>query len=176
MRKSKTEIIDELRDSFRVLIETSASVSPANYNISKEGKWTTGENIAHLVSATRMTAIPFTLPRFVPVLLYGKPKRTSHGYSKVVNNYIHHLEHGAKASGLYVPKKTNYTQDSLHQKLNAQAEKLLVAIETKWSDEQLDQYQISHPILGLLTLRELAYFTIYHNGHHTEIIRKYYLR
>ena len=175
MRKSKPEIIEELRDSFRVLTETSSAVSPDNYNVSKEDKWTAGENIAHLVSATRMTAIPFTLPKFVPVLLYGKPKRTSHGYSKVVDNYIHHLEHGAKATGVYVPKKTNYTQDALHPKLNAQAEKLLSAIELKWSDEQLDHYQISHPILGLLTLRELAYFTIYHNGHHTETIRKYYL-
>lgn len=175
MRKSKPEIINELRESFRALVETSAAVNFSNYNISKEDKWTAGENVAHLVSATRMTAIPFMLPKFVPVLLYGKPKRTSHGFSKVVDNYVHQLEHGAKASGVYVPKKTNYTQDSLHQKLNIQADKLLSAIETKWSDEQLDHYQISHPILGLLTLRELAYFTIYHNGHHTETIRKYYV-
>ena len=54
--------------------------------------------------------------------------------------------------------------------------KLLNALSQKWSDEQLDHFQISHPILGLLTIRELAYFTIYHNGHHLETIRKYYLK
>ncbi len=175
MKKNKQEIIVELRDSFRVLKETSAAVDSTLYNTSKNDKWTAAENIAHLVSATRMTAIPFMLPKFVPVLLYGKPNRTSHGYTKIVDNYIHKLEHGAKASGVYIPKKVNYTQASLHDKLNAQAEKLLSALESKWTDEQLDHYQISHPILGLLTLRELAYFTIYHNGHHTELIRKYYL-
>jgi uncharacterized damage-inducible protein DinB len=49
------------------------------------------------------------------------------------------------------------------------------AIRQKWTEEQLDNYCVAHPILGKLTMRELAYFTIYHNIHHMETIRKYYL-
>ena len=175
MRKSKHEIIAELKGSFDSLIATSSSIDDAIYNISKNNKWTPAENIAHLVQATKMTSLVFILPKFVPVLLYGKPNRTSHGFSKIVDNYHHKLQEGAVASGVYVPKKTSYTKAALHEKLNREGNKLINAIDKKWSDGQLDNYQIQHPILGLLTARELAYFTIYHNGHHLKTIRKHYL-
>ncbi len=175
MRKSKSEIIVELNDSFDLLISTSSSVQNELFNVSRENKWTAAGNIAHLVNATKMTSLAFKLPKFLPVLLYGKPKRTSHGYIKIVDNYEKKLVGGAMATGLYVPKKTNYEQEKLNGKLKMEGDTLIQSISKKWSDEQLDQYQISHPILGLLTARELAYFTIYHNTHHQETIRKLYL-
>lgn len=175
MRKSKHEIISELGESFNSLIAVSSAVPDELYNVSNNNKWTPAENISHLVQATKMTSLVYKLPKFVPVLLYGKPNRTSHGYSKIVDNYHQKLEGGAVASGLYVPKKTNYTKATLNEKLKSEGDKLITAIDKKWNDEQLDHYQVAHPILGLLTARELAYFTIYHNGHHLETIKKYYL-
>ncbi len=175
MRKSKDQIINELKDNFDSLIAASSAVSNEMFNISKENKWTTAENISHLVRATKMTTMAFVLPKFLPVLLYGKPGHASHSYLKIVENYEKKLEGGAKATGVYVPKKTNYEKEKLNNKLQAEGENLIRAIAEKWNDEQLDHYQISHPILGLLTVRELAYFTIHHNGHHLETIKKYYL-
>lgn len=174
MRKSKSEIISELNDGFMSLVSTANLVTDELFNVSKENKWTTAENIAHLVSSTKMTSLAYSLPKFLHVILYGKPGRTSHGYSKIVENYHRKLEEGAKASGVYVPKKTDYEKQQLNEKLKREGKKLISAIEKNWSDEQLDHYQISHPILGLLTVRELAYFTIYHNGHHLQTIKKYY--
>ena len=81
---------------------------------------------------------------------------------------------GAKASGVYIPAKTDYRKDELMENFRKEGEKLIAVITEKWKDEQLDHYQVKHPILGLLTMRELAYFTIYHNGHHLGTIRKYY--
>lgn len=175
MRKSKDDIIAELSESFNSLLAASFLVQDEWFNVSKENKWTAAENISHLVQATKMTSMAFTLPKFLPVLLYGKPNRTSHGYTKVVENYEKKLEGGAKATGVYVPKKTTYKKEQLNNSLKKEGDKLVHAISEKWSDEQLDHYQISHPILGLLTVRELAYFTIHHNGHHLQTIRKYYL-
>jgi len=175
MRKSKDEIIHELDQSFNSLVHVSSSVKDEHFNISKDNKWTPAENIAHLVQATKMTSLAFTLPKFMHVVLYGKPARTSHGYSKIVDNYHSKLDAGAVATGVYVPKKTNYEKGKLNGKLKAEGDKLITALTNKWNDDQLDHYQISHPILGLLTVRELAYFTIYHNGHHLEAIKKYYL-
>ncbi len=176
MRKSKDEIIVELGESFNSLLSAGRAVSDSDFNVSKENKWTTAENLSHLVRATKMTSYAFTLPKFVHVLMYGKPNRTSHGFSKIVDNYQKKLNEGAKATGVYVPKKTEYKKSELTSKLDSEGKKLLSALSGKWNDEQLDNYQISHPILGLLTIRELAYFTIYHNGHHLETIRKYYLK
>ena len=152
-------------------------LSPAwmTRRVSKENKWTPAENFQHLVAATKMTSIAFVLPKFMPVLLYGKPARTSHGYNKVVDNYHKKLVEGAKATGVYVPKKTDYDRTALQQKLKREGDKLIGAIEKKWSDEELDNYQVAHPILGLLTHRELAYFTLYHNGHHLQTVQAHYL-
>ena len=175
MRKSKEEIIHELEESFDTLINVSLTVKDEHFNISKENKWTAAENIAHLVQATKMTSLAFTLPKFMHVVLYGKPNRTSHGFGKIVDNYHNKLRAGAVATGVYVPKKNNFKKEQLNAKLKNEGKKLLEALSKKWTDEQLDRYQISHPILGLLTVRELAYFTIYHNGHHCETIKKHYL-
>mgnify|MGYP000910295439 CR=1 FL=1 len=175
MIKDKQQIIAELNDSFNSLVDICTQVKHEQFNISKEGKWSAGENIQHLVNATKMTNVAFNLPKFVHVLLYGKPHRTSHGYSKVIDNYLKQLEHGAKASGPYIPKKRDYQRELLQQRIKAQGNKLIAAIHNKWTEEQLDKYVIKHPILGLLTLRELAYFTIYHNSHHAATIKQHYL-
>ncbi len=176
MRKSKEEIIIELQDSYDALCTACLAITDEAFNVSKENKWTPAENIQHLITSTKMTAMAYTLPRFLHVMLYGKPGRTSHGYSKVIDNYVHKLEHGARASGVYVPKKVNYKRRELHNRLQVEGAKLVRAVRDKWTDEQLDQYVIKHPILGLLTIRELAYFTIYHNGHHLNTINTIYLQ
>jgi hypothetical protein len=175
MIKAKEQIISELGESFQALCEAGNAVSEHNFNISKENKWTAAENLQHLVRATKMTSLAFTLPKFLHVMLYGKPQRTSHPYTKVIDNYLKKLQAGATASGVYVPKHADYNKEELTQKLNGEGQKLITAIDEKWNDEQLDRYQVSHPILGLLTARELAYFTLYHNSHHLDTIRKYYL-
>ena len=175
MQKSKPLIVAELNTCFETLYKTASLVPDDLFNTSKQNKWTPAENLAHLLTATKMTMLPFTLPKFVPVLLYGKGKGVSRTYDEIVEAYHKQLATGAKASGVYIPKKTNYNREKLSlQNLN-EGNKLAAAIENKWTEQQLDNYQVKHPILGKLTMRELAYFTIYHNIHHMETIRKYYL-
>lgn len=174
MIKLKQEIITDLTCSFKLLSQTCLSVEPQQFNVSKENKWSIAENIKHLINATRMTILAFNLPKFVPYVLYGKPNRTSHAYTKIIENYHKKLSAGATATGLYVPTKSFYDKQKLATSISQQGDKLIIALDKKWSDEELDNYQIEHPILGLLTHRELAYFTIYHNGHHLETITDLY--
>ena len=175
MQKSKPTLISELNTCFETLYKTATLVSDSAFNSSKENKWTPAENISHLVTATKMTLLPFTLPKFVPALLYGKSSGKSRTYDEVIAAYEGKLAGGAKATGVYVPKKTNYDRAKLSTQILKEGEKLTQAINNKWTEEQLDNYRVAHPILGKLTMRELAYFTIYHNIHHMETIRKYYL-
>lgn len=174
MIKNKDRIIKELSESFNELSTLCASIDADVFNSSKDNKWTPAENFQHLITSAKMTSMAYSLPKFIPFLLYGKPKRTSHGFSKVVDKYQKKLESGAKASGLYVPSKINYEKQLLQQKLIHEGDRLIKVISNKWTDEQLDKFQIAHPLLGLLTHRELAYFTIYHNGHHLETLKSHY--
>lgn len=176
MHKSKTQIVDELRESFTLLCETALLVPQEDFNTSRDNKWTTGENIQHIITATRMTSLAYALPKLLSVLLYGKPRHNSHTYDNVVGHYTSKLQAGAKATGVYVPKHTGYNQKQLVGKLKNEGEKLVKALDEKWSEEELDKYQVAHPILKNLTHRELAYFTIYHNGHHQNTIEMYYTK
>ncbi len=37
-----------------------------------------------------------------------------------------------------------------------------------WSEAALDRYRLPHPLLGKLTVREMLFFTLYHNAHHLD--------
>lgn len=39
-----------------------------------------------------------------------------------------------------------------------------------WRDADLDRYLLPHPLLGKLTLREMLFFTLYHNYHHVQSV------
>ena len=122
MIKTKQQIIAELGDSFNSLADICTQVKHEHFNISNDGKWSAGENIQHLVNAAKMTNVAFNVPKFVHVLLYGKPGRTSHSCSKVIDNYQKQLEQGAKARGPYKPKKSDNQREQLQQvKREAQA-------------------------------------------------------
>lgn len=171
---NKQELLKKLNTSFAELIKTADAVKPENFNISKNNKWTAGENLAHLVTSTKMTIMGFTLPKLVPALLYGKTRNGSRSYEEIVTLYKNALQNGAKASGVYVPKKVDYKKERLLHSLREGAFSLADAVTEKWTEEQLDSYRIAHPLLGKLTVRELLYFTIYHNGHHTATIAELY--
>ena len=36
----------------------------------------------------------------------------------------------------------------------------------RWNEADLDRYRMPHPLLGLLTVREMLQFTVYHTAHH----------
>lgn len=41
-----------------------------------------------------------------------------------------------------------------------------------WSESDLDAYGMAHPILGVLSVREMLLFALYHNTHHERGIRR----
>ena len=43
---------------------------------------------------------------------------------------------------------------------------------TDINEYDLDNYQLPHPILGKISLREMLYFTAYHVEHHDNIVKE----
>ncbi|MES2882718.1 MAG: DinB family protein, partial [Bacteroidota bacterium] len=78
---------------------------------------------------------------------------------------------GGRASGRFVPpiiyaaKKT-----TLLSKYQNQKQKLVSKIKNT-SEKDLDLYILPHPLLGKITLREMLFFTVYHNEHHLNILK-----
>ena len=136
-------------------------------------KWSVAQNVKHLITSTGTTRLAFSLPKFMVRIYTGKPNRSSRTYDELVSKYKLKLEQGGRASGRYIPGSISPKEGKekmLHVFSNAMS-RLAATIQKKWADPQLDQYIAPHPLLGKITLRELCYFTIYHTGHHLNIIR-----
>jgi hypothetical protein len=41
-----------------------------------------------------------------------------------------------------------------------------------WREEDLDRYRLPHPVLGLVTVREMLMFTLFHFDHHRENVAR----
>ncbi|MBI2731573.1 MAG: DinB family protein [Sphingobacteriales bacterium] len=137
-------------------------------------KWSIAENVLHLTIATKMSYLALRAPRFLLRLLYGKPTRPSRSYEELAAKYKSKLETGGAASGRYIPgkKEINKGKNSLLENWNKATAKYLNRIKYYWDEESLDKYIVPHPLLGKITIRELACFTIFHTKHHLKTIRQ----
>ena len=93
-------------------------------------------------------------------------------YDSLVQGYLLKLQNGAKAQGIYIPKKISFHERGrLSGKLLKTVSKINKLVD-RFSEEELDQLILPHPILGKLTIREMLYFTIYHVQHHHNLTVK----
>jgi hypothetical protein len=171
---SQATIISNLQTAKNTFVTFCDLIDEKDFFLQPPQKWSIAQHIHHLTVSTRLTLLAYRLPKFVVKLYGGKPNRPSHDYNTLVEKYKQKLLAGGKASGVFIPKPiptTNTKQKTVaafHKKMDA----LILTIQKKWHDEELDQYIIPHPLLGKITLRELGFFTIYHTYHHLEIIKQ----
>lgn len=170
----KEEIIKQLHAAGNEFYEYCLSIDKNNFFHQPAEKWSIAQNVKHLIISTNTTRLAFSLPKFIIKLYVGKPNRSSRSYDELVSKYKLKLQQGGRASGRFIPQKlsNNIGKDQLLDSFNQSMAKLANTIETKWTEQQLDQYIAPHPLLGKLTLRELCYFTIYHTYHHLAIVRE----
>jgi hypothetical protein len=137
-------------------------------------EWSASENVDHLIRAVQPVAVAMGLPRFVLAGLFRKSQRSSRSYEEICEFYRGELARGAQASGRYIPaqqqagKRAGEKKTRLLERWN-RAGIRLESIASKWNDTDLDMYRLPHPILGLLTVRETLFFTIYHILRHASL-------
>jgi len=167
----KNEIIKRSKHVFNHFTETCLEIPDVKFFFRPAEKWSIAENVDHLIRAVKTTQLAYSLPKFIVRMASGKPNWPSRSYDELVAKYKLKLTQGGKASGRYLPKISGGTKFSLMQQWQRRNENYLESVELRWSDNQLDRYIVSHPLLGKITLRELCYFTIYHTEHHLDIIK-----
>lgn len=167
----KEEIIKASKNIFNEFSDACLQIPDNRFFSQPTEKWSIAQNVDHLTRAVKTTRLAYSLPKIFVRTLFGKANRPSRTYEELVAKYKLKLAQGGKASGRYLPKTNPPKKLSLIQKWQKENENYLEAVELKWNDEQLDRYIAPHPLLGKLTLRELCYFTIYHTGHHLNIIK-----
>jgi hypothetical protein len=105
--------------------------------------------------------------------MFGQPDHPSMSYAELVAMYNAKLAEGFRAEdsppvtpAVYrFPEGTVSEKEHLVQAWNDGNNRLLEALKI-WSEEDLDTHQLLHPAVGMLTIREMLFFTLHHNTLH----------
>ncbi len=172
---SKVEILQQIPLIFDEVAQTIANTS--NELFTKEvieGKWSIAENFDHLIRGGAAVASGLKMNKMM-IRALGKPNRSARTFEGLVARYQEKLATGAGAglTGSFAPNKAKgYDKAELLKNWEMIKGKLLERTEKKWSEKDLDNYLMPHPLLGKLLVREMLFFTIYHTSHHLKAIER----
>jgi hypothetical protein len=168
---TKTELITALKDSNQHTENWFLEIPASDFFTRQGDVWSPSDNMDHLIKSVKPLTKALKLPKIILRAMFGKPEKSSLTYEELCRIYRDELAKGARASGRYLPNQENPAEQAEEKKkeildkfMKASVE--LVSVAKKWDERELDQYQLPHPILGKLTMREMLFFTIYHNLRH----------
>ncbi|MFC4455814.1 DinB family protein [Deinococcus sonorensis] len=151
-----------IRDELRAL----AGTLPSEQFFRGSGeRWSVAHHLDHLVRSNQPVASALTLPKDRLLPWTGAPR----SFTEVQTLYRAALGGGAKASGRFLPDPQG-TQQELLDRYASSIEQLTHGL-TGWAGPDLDRFALPHPVLGPLSVREMLFFTVYHNQHHLQGIR-----
>ena len=128
-------------------------------------RWSPAHHLLHLTLAHRPLSGALRLPRVALLAVGGKTTRESRSYAEMRDTYRAALSAGGSASGRYLPVLKGQTRAALVSDFRQASRELREALEG-WNASDLNTYLLPHPILGKLTVREMLYFSVYHQYHH----------
>ncbi len=138
--------------------------------------WSPAGNVRHLTKSIRAVTTGMRVPRLVLLLRFGRPDHPSRAYGTMREVYRARLAEGADA-GRFGPSARPATDDPEAERAqimayHASAVRGLSDAISAWPERALDRRQLPHPLLGKLTVREMLLFTLYHNRHHLDGVRR----
>lgn len=138
--------------------------------------WSPADNVRHLTKSIRAVARALSLPRLFVLVAFGPSFRPSHPYAEVVEVYRAALAAGGRA-GRFAPAQRTPPADleAWREEImrhREEAARALVRGIGRWGEAALDRYRLPHPLLGKLTVREMLFFTLYHNLHHVRVVER----
>lgn len=173
---SHSELIVALEDDVANVSATILSLTSEECFAHQPGVWSAAENLLHLQQLSRVFSLAFSVPRSTLGMLFGKPKQQSNDYATIAIRYQAAIAGGFEAPAYSVPAKPQGPFNQQRQQaLVEQWQKInqhMIESLFHWDDAALDQYQIPHPALGKLTVRELLFFMHCHTQLHLNQIAK----
>jgi hypothetical protein len=146
------------------------SVPMNERDVSRNGKWTTAQQIEHILRAVRPVALALLVPKWFLRWRFGKPNRPPRDFDGLVQRYKEKLAAGGRASGRFIsPMIPASDVERIAVSMRSAVDDLSRRVMT-WTEQDLDSVLLPHPLLGKLTVREMLFFTIYHAQHHHALV------
>lgn len=172
----RVEIANALR---RLCVESERywhALSPEEFTEPMGTAWSPADHVRHLTKSLRPVAGAMRMPRFALRLMFGTSGAMSRGYPEIVALYHEALRKGGSA-GRYAPEARSQIGDATdyRREVLAQHHAIVEALATEvvnWSHAHIDALRLPHPLLGKLTVREMALWSLYHNLHHVLVVAR----
>ncbi len=169
---TKQELKTTLEDTFKNLATEVAHIDDASFFAPIGEKWSVAENILHLTQSVKGLNQGMSLPKAFLEQQFGKIDRPVLSYEHTVEKYLNVLATGVTASGAFVPQMPENPSKEILLGSYLKHHQILTDFLDDWSETELDEYCIKHPVLKNLTIREFYYFMNYHILHHRKAILK----
>ncbi len=168
---TKESIVSTLDKTHQEVSAFFGSQSPEAFHLRSADAWSLSENLEHLIKSTKPVARAMRLPKITLRMMFGTPAKPSRQFEEIKQAYVQELAKGAQASGRFLPAALNKDPNLAAAQANllkqwGKASGDLITALNHWDDGELDQYTLPHPIVGSLTIREMLFFTIYHDMRH----------
>lgn len=164
---TKVSIFEGLKESFQLVEESLTGMDAVACLQGFDGKWNIGQQLEHLLLSNQPVLKGLHFPKDQLMARFGRLERAPHSYLTLKSFYLQTLkEKQVKAPPRFEAQlDANY---SLEKSLTTWRD-LAAAFQevaAQWTEEELDTYAMMHPAIGLLSVREMLFFVIYHNAHH----------
>lgn len=171
--QSKADIIDQLTHIQQGIAQSVEAMSAAQFSTGTTEAWSAEGYLKHLILSVKPLAKGINLPPAQLEKMFGLSDGASRSYAEIVATYQARINDGMKAENYSpvvpvsyrMPEGITDEKEYLLQTWNDGNNRLLSAIE-QWDEQSLDRYQLPHPAIGTITVREILFFTIHHNTLH----------
>jgi uncharacterized damage-inducible protein DinB len=170
---SKSEIIESLQASFDQVTVCIQSTPDEVFYEKRNRKWSIAENLDHLVQSAKPIASVLKKNK-LRLLGFGISFSGSENLETLKSNYHLKLSQGlapANGGGFISKNIESISKEKNLENWNLIKNKFPQRID-QWSEKNLDRFKLPHPLLGKLTVREMLFFTIFHNEHHLRTMKR----
>lgn len=174
---TKTELSSALATAHKGFYDYLDTLSKNEYEFAVAGKWSAGQQLGHILNSVKPLGMLRWLPKFLISYKFGKANRPSRSYDEIVAKYNAKLNDTQNAALLAnnpfgVAEQPFEGKEKLMKSVKGAVETFQKGLN-RFSENELDTYILPHPLLGRITLREMAYFTAYHVQHHQKLTLAY---
>lgn len=177
--QTKTQIIEALHTTRENVKQMAATMPEAVFFNGTAESWSAADYLKHLILSIKPLAKAMKFPPEQISSMFGTAERPSMSYDELVERYRIRLAEGIRAEdnppvipiNYRLPADVTAIQPYLIDTWDEANQRLISALD-QWSEAELDRCLIPHPAIGTITVREMLYFTAYHNAAHGEDIRQ----
>lgn len=176
---TKAELIEQLTLTQQQVHADIAAMTDSQFNAGSDQSWSAAGYLKHLILSVKPVAKALNLPLERLHSMFGQAETTPRPYAAVVAAYEARLAEGIRAEdfervtpGFYrFPEGVTDEKAYLTQTWAESNSRLLATLE-QWDELTLDSHQMPHPAIGMITVREMLFFTLFHNRLHAQDIRQ----